>query len=304
MGNSMTEDKLVWLDGRLVPWNEATISVSSHGLNYGIGIFEGIRAYSTASGTILFRLHDHIARLARSAAIYRIQLPFSIPELAAACKSVVRANGGIACYLRPLVFLGEGTDPLNTPFRVAIMCFKQGPLAGAVRHDAGVRAKISSFRRLPANVIPPAAKATGQYLNSYLAQTEVRESGYDEAILLSENGFVADGWAYNVFIVRDGTLLTPSLAFGALAGITRASIIALAAEAGISVREDGLVRSDLYLADECFLTGTAGGIIPVASIDGRCVGQNGGEITKLLTASYSAVTSGETTEHSEWRERI
>ncbi|MGW2986481.1 branched-chain amino acid transaminase [Streptomyces goshikiensis] len=276
--------KFIWLDGELVEWSEATVHVSVHGLHYGIGFFEGIRCHATDRGTVAFRLSDHLDRLARSAAVYNVQLPYSTEQLARACADVVRANGLGDCYLRPIVFLGEGPNPLRAPLRTAVIPSEHGPLNG---HPAnrGVTAHISSFQRITANSLPPAAKATGQYLNAFLAQSEAIRSGCDEAIMLNPDGYVADGWVHNVFIVRGGVLATPPTTSGALSGITRDSVMALAAARGVRVVEENLVRSDLYLAQECFLTGTAAGIVPVVSVDGRRIGTGEpGELTGLLTA--------------------
>ncbi|WP_113699110.1 branched-chain amino acid transaminase [Nonomuraea lactucae] len=294
--------KSVWLDGELVAWEDATVHVSTLGLHYGIGFFEGIRSHATDRGTVVFRLTDHLERLRRSAAIYGVPSRFSVEELKRACFDVVLANGFGDCYLRPIMFLGQGADPLAAPFHTAVMAFQHGPLVGAPE-TGGVKAKISSFHRMTANSLPPAAKATGQYLNAMLAQTEARAAGCDEAILLNKDGYVADGWAHNVFVVRDGTLLTPPATSGALPGITRDSVLTLAAERGVPTREADLVRSDLYLADECFLTGTAAGVVPVHSVDGRPIGGGTrGTITSMLTADLHDAVHG--TGHPAWLEPV
>jgi len=296
--------KTIWMDGELIDWGDATVHVTSFGLHYGIGFFEGIRCYPTPAGPAIFRLIDHVRRLRRSAAIYGVGLPRPLEEVTAACKLVVSANGLTECYLRPIVFLGEGPNPLAATFRTAIIATENGPLIGEPKRD-GVKARISSFHRMQSTSIPPAAKAAGQYLNAFLAQTEALFSGADEAILLNDRGFVTDGWAHNVCIVRDGALLTPPVSAGALPGITRDTIMTLAAEDGVAVREHDLVRSDLYLADECFLTGTAAGVIPVTSVDGRTVGEGKpGPLTRRLSEALTAVTHGATDEHPEWREHL
>ena len=294
--------KFVWLDGRMVDARDANVPVSTLALHYGIGFFEGIRCHATAAGPALFRLRDHLARLRRSAAVYGVTLPYDEETLAAACAQVVVDNGLTDCYVRPLVFLGEGANPLAAPFRCAILASPGGPLAGGAR-PAGVTAQISSFQRFGANALPPAAKATGQYLNAFLAIREAVRGGHDEAILLNEAGYVADGWAHNVFVVESGTLVTPPLWTGGLPGITRDSLLKLAAENAIPTAERPLVRSDLYLADECLLTGTAVGVAAVTRIDGRPVGAGvpgpvGARLAKLLT---EAVT-GAATAHPEWLE--
>ncbi|SCE99799.1 branched chain amino acid aminotransferase apoenzyme [Micromonospora viridifaciens] len=297
-------DGTVWLDGALVDWDAATVHVSAHGLHYGIGFFEGVRCYGTPQGPAIFRLTDHLRRLERSAKTYLVGLPFGVDDLAEACRSVVRANNLADAYLRPIVFLGPGENPLTAPYRVAVLASANGPLVGGTR-EAGVRAKVASFQRMPSHVLPPAAKATGQYLNSYLAQMEALTSGYDEAILLNTEGHVTDGWAHNLFVVRDGELLTPHLASGALAGVVRDTVLTLAAEAGIPARADVLLRTDLYHADECFLTGTAAGIVPVLNVDGRPVGAGKvGPVTQQVADRYADLTTGRTSDHPQWRELV
>ncbi|TDD75664.1 branched-chain amino acid transaminase [Actinomadura darangshiensis] len=294
--------KSVWLDGELVPWDDATVHVSTLGLHYGIGFFEGIRCHATDRGRIIFRLADHLRRLASSAAIYGVELPYPQGDLARACRDVVIDNEFESCYLRPIVFLGQGLDPFDTPFRAAILGVDFGPLTGPPSGD-GVTAKISSFRRMSHESLPPAAKATGQYLNAMLAQGEARAAGCDEAILLNGDGHVSDGWAHNVFAVRDGVLMTPPPSSGALPGITRDSMITLAAEAGIPVQEQTMVRTDLYLADECFLTGTSVGVVPVLAVDGRTIGTGEqGPVTGKLIAAMDEAIHGDG--HPEWLESV
>ncbi|SCG54308.1 branched-chain amino acid transaminase [Micromonospora halophytica] len=297
-------DARVWLDGSLVDWDDAQVHVSAHGLHYGIGFFEGVRCHGTPQGPAIFRLTDHLRRLARSAGTYLVRLPYSVDDLAEACRAVVRANGLTDAYLRPIVFLGPGPSPLTAPYRVAVLASTDGPLAGGTK-EHGVKAKVASFQRMPSHVLPPAAKATGQYLNSYLAQMEALTSGYDEAILLNTEGHVTDGWAHNLFVVRDGELRTPHLASGALEGVVRDTVLTLAAETGVPVRADVLVRTDLYHADECFLTGTAAGIVPVLSVDGRPVGSGKvGPVTQRIATAYADLTTGRDTAHPEWRELV
>jgi branched-chain amino acid aminotransferase len=299
------DSKFIWMDGQLVSWDDATVHVTSFGLHYGIGFFEGVRCHSTPTGPAIFRLTDHLQRLRRSAAIYGVQVPYSADELALACKSVVSANHLSDCYLRPLVFLGDGADPFAAKFRTAIIAFENGPITGSPDSGQGVRACVSSFHRVSANSIPPAAKATGQYLNSFLAKTEALRARCDEAILLNANGFVADGWAHNVFAVLNGAIVTPPVSAGALAGITRDTVLTLAAEDGLPAREQDLVRSDLYLADECFLTGTSAGIVPVVSIDGRPVGTGSpGPVASAMAKKLSDVMHGDVGSHPGWRESL
>ncbi len=300
----MTATKRIWLDGELVDWDAAQVHVSSFGLHYGIGFFEGVRSYRTDLGPAIFRLGEHLRRLARSAATYLVTLPYDVHTLTVACHDVVRENGLDDCYLRPIVFLGEGENPLTAPYRTAIIATEDGPLVGAPR-TGGVHAKISSFQRMASNAIPPAAKATGQYLNSMLAQTEALTSGFDEALLLNASGHVTDGWAHNVFAVLDGELVTPPVSAGALAGIVRDTVRVLAAEAGVVVREDNLTRTDLYVAEECFLTGTAAGITALLSVDRRPVGEGRtGALTTQLAARLDDVTRGRDGTHTEWRDLV
>jgi len=296
--------KFVWMDGELVDWADATVHVTTLALHYGVGFFEGIRCHGTPEGPALFRLTDHLRRLQRSAAVYGVQLPYSLEDLADACRQVVSQNGLTDCYVRPLVFLGQGTDPLNAGFRCVVLASGYGPLVGPPK-TGGVKAQISAFQRYGANALPPAAKATGQYLNAFLAQREAVRSGHDEALFLNEAGFVADGWAHNVFVVSGGELVSPPLWSGGLPGITRDSILRLAQEDGIAIAERPLARSDLYLADECFLTGTAVGVTTVESVDGRpMTGGAPGPVTERITALLGAAATGSTAAHPEWRELV
>jgi branched-chain amino acid aminotransferase len=296
--------KKIWMDGELVDWDAATVHVSSFGLHYGAGFFEGIRCHSTPTGPAIFRLTDHLQRLRRSAAVYSFELPYPVEELAQACKDVVSANGLTDCYLRPIVFLGAADSLIEAEFRAAVIATEKGPLVGEPK-DSGVKAHISGIRRMSPNSIPPAAKATGQYLNSYLAEFEAVMSGYDEAILLNESGRVADGWAHNIFAVTNGVLATPPVSAGVLPGITRETVMTLAREDGIEVREQDLVRSDLYLADECFLTGTAAGVVPVISVDHRGIGDGKpGPLTVNLRDRLTQIVNGADDAHPEWREFV
>lgn len=293
----------VWLDGKLVDAEDATVPVASHGLHYGLGFFEGIRCHDTPAGPAIFRLTDHLRRLARSAGAYLVPLPYGPEELARACREVVTENGVTDCYLRPIVFLGDG-PLIGAPWRAAVLASENGPMVGGPK-QGGVTAKIVSFHRMSSTTVPPAVKATGQYLNSYLAQTEAMLCGFDEAILLNTDGAVTDGWAHNLFTVQDGVLRTPPLAAGALGGITRATLLTLAAELGIPAAEETLVRTDLYGADECFLSGTSAGVVPVASVDRRPVlAGSPGPVTARLAEAYAAVTTGRTAAHAEWREPV
>jgi branched-chain amino acid aminotransferase len=296
----------IWMDGEYVDWDQANVHVLTPSLHYGWGVFEGIRAYDTTLGTAVFRLTDHMRRLFRSAKIYHMEPPISLEGAIKVTKDLVAMNGVRACYIRPLVFLGYGEiglNPLNSAVRMAIACWPWGAYLGEEGFERGVRAKVSSWRRLDPNIIPPAAKATGQYLNSSLAKAEALKAGYDEGILLNPNGYVTDGSGENVFVVRDGTLLTPPLAAGCLAGITRASIMRIAEDEGIPVREADLVRTELYLADEAFFTGTAAEVVPIREVDDRVLGDPG-PITRRVQEVFQAAIHGKDERYREWLEPV
>jgi|SRR5947209_2312887 len=296
----------IWMDGKLVPWDEAKIHVLTHSLHYGSGVFEGIRAYETRKGPAVFRLTDHIARLYRSAKIYTIEIPYTPEELIEATKETVRASGLPACYIRPLVYLGYGEmglNPLLSPVNVSIAVWPWGAYLGDEGVTHGVRMKISSWRRHDPNIIPPAAKGTGQYINSQLAKVEAIKAGYDEAILLNPQGLVAEASGENIFIVRDGEIITPPLSAGALIGITRDSVIKIARDLGIGVHEAELVRTDLYTADEVFVCGTAAEITPVREIDDRVIGDPG-PLTKKVQEIFHAAVRGDLEQYSSWLEHV
>jgi branched-chain amino acid aminotransferase len=276
----------IWMDGTLVPWDEAKIHVLTHSLHYGSGVFEGIRAYGTKKGPAVFRLTDHIARLYRSAKIYTIDIPYTPEELIEATKETVKASGLPACYIRPLVYLGYGEmglNPLLSPVNVSIAVWPWGAYLGDEGVTHGVRMKISSWRRHDPNIIPPAAKGTGQYINSQLAKVEA--SGE------------------NIFIARDGEIITPPLAAGALVGITRDSVMKIARDLGIAVHEADLVRTDLYTADEVFVCGTAAEITPVREIDDRVIGEPG-PLTKKVQEIFHSAVRGDLEQYSSWLEHV
>jgi branched-chain amino acid aminotransferase len=296
----------IWMDGTLVPWDEAKVHVLTHSLHYGSGVFEGIRAYETKKGPAVFRLTDHIARLYRSAKIFTIEIPYTPEELIEATKETVRASGLPACYIRPLVYLGYGEmglNPLLSPVNVSIAVWPWGAYLGDEGVQHGVRMKISSWRRHDPNIIPPAAKGTGQYINSQLAKVEAIKAGYDEAIMLNPQGYVAEATGENIFIVRDGDVITPPLAAGALVGITRDSVLTIARDLGIAVHEAELVRTDLYTADEVFLCGTAAEITPVREIDDRTIGEPG-PVTKKVQEIFQSAVHGDLEQYSSWLEHV
>ena len=300
----ITPVEKIWMDGELVNWQDATVHVLSHALHYGSGVFEGIRAYETARGPAVWHLDEHLRRLQRSAKLYHMDLPYSHEALVEATKDTIRANGLKSCYVRPLAFRGYGemgVNPLNAPINVTIAVWAWGAYLGEEALEQGVRIKISSWRRNSQNALPAGAKASGQYINGVLAKIESLKAGYDEAIMLNEVGTITDGTGENVFVVRDGVLTTPPTAAGCLDGVTRNSVITLARELGYSVKEDNLVRTDLYNADECFFTGTAAEITPVREVDDRAVGEgHRGAVTKELQGAFFAATKGENDKHPDW----
>jgi branched-chain amino acid aminotransferase len=294
----------IWMDGKLLDWEDATVHVLTHALHYGSGAFEGVRAYETSRGSAIFRLSDHVRRLFRSCHVYQMEIPFSQEEVFQAVVDTVRANGLRSCYIRPLVYRGYGEmglNPLFAPVNVTVACWPWGSYLGDEGLQKGVRAKISSWKRTDHNILPPGAKATGQYINSGLAKVEAVKGGYDEAIMLNMAGYVTDGSGENVFIVKDGALHTPPFQAGCLDGITRDSIMAIARDLGITVHERNLSRLDLYTADEAFYTGTAAEVVPIREVDDRAVGTNGpGPITKELQRVFFAAAHGEDSRYESW----
>jgi branched-chain amino acid aminotransferase len=294
----------IWMDGKLLDWEDATVHVLTHGLHYGSGVFEGIRAYETKRGTSVFRLPDHIRRLFRSAHVYQMEIPFSQDELVQAVRDTVRENGMGSCYIRPLVYRGYGEmglNPLPAPINVTVACWPWGLYLGEESIERGVRAKISSWKRSDHNMLPPGAKATGQYINSGLAKVEALKAGYDESIFLNMGGYVTDGSGENIFAVKDGVLLTPPLSAGCLDGITRDSIITIARDLGYDVVERNLSRFDLYTSDEAFFTGTAAEVAPIREVDDRPVGSGErGPVTKELQQIFFAAVRGEVDAYRSW----
>lgn len=302
----VTPTKLIWMDGKLVPWEDAKVHALTHTLHYGSGIFEGIRCYESKKGPAVFRLTEHIERLGRSAKIYLIDMPFSIPQLIDAVKDTIRANELKSCYVRPLVYHGYGemgVDPTPAPVNVLIATWAWGAYLGEDSFSQGVKVMISSWERYGHNSLPPAAKATGQYLNSGLAKVEAKKAGYDEAIMLNAAGNVTDGTGENVFMIRDDTLCTPPLSAGPLGGITRDTIMTISRDLGMTVQECELVRSDLYTADEVFMTGTAAEVVPIRSVDDRDLGDPG-PMTKKIQEVFFATVRGEVERYSAWNELV
>ncbi|HWL35172.1 MAG TPA: branched-chain-amino-acid transaminase [Frankiaceae bacterium] len=304
----ITPTKKIWMDGELVDWDDATIHVLNPTLHYGWGVFEGIRAYATDRGPAVFRLTEHIERLFRSAHIYFLEPQFTVEQVIAATKETVRVNDVESCYIRPLMYLGHGEMgllPVTSNTRISIAVWPWGTYLGDAAEENGVRARVSSWQRISANAIPPAGKGTGQYINSSLAKVEAIKAGYDEAIMLTPSGNVAEGSGENLFVVTRGTVYTPPVVDGVLAGLTRDSIMTMARDEGIEVVEKSIVRSDLYLADEVFCTGTAAEVVPMVEIDDRKVGKGvPGPVTKRLIELYRQAVTGRLDRYKEWNEYV
>jgi len=298
----------VWIDGAFVPAAEASVPLLSHALHYGTAVFEGIRVYDTPAGPAVFRHREHLDRLARSAALYAMDVPYSPEQLRAATHELVRRSGLRACYVRPLVFRAEGTmtvSPLAARVAVAIAVWEWGSYLGEDGKRDGVRAKVSSWRRLGGDAVLPAAKASGHYLNAVLAKLETERAGYDEGILLDQRGMVSEGTGENVFLVRDGTLVTPAISASILDGITRSSVIEIARDLGVAVVERDVPRQELYLADELFVTGTAAELTPVREIDDRPVGDGRpGALTRRLQRALEDALHGRSERYRAWNDVV
>jgi branched-chain amino acid aminotransferase len=298
----------IWMDGQLVPWEDAKIHVLTHTLHYGCGVFEGVRAYATERGPAVFRLTDHIARLFDSAKIFMIDIPFTPDQLVEATKQTVAINNVESCYVRPIVYLGYGEmglNPLPCPVNVAIAVWPWGTYLGDEGVAKGVRMKISSWQRHDPNAMPPAAKGTGMYINSSMAKVEALKAGYDEAILLSPQGYVSECTGENIFVVKRGRLITPPVSAGALQGITQDSVMTIARDEGLEVEVGNILRSDLYTADEAFLTGTAAEVVPIRSVDERIVGAGEpGPVTKRIQEIYFAAVRGQVDRYKDWNELV
>src|SRR5574343_249155 len=300
-------DGFIWLDGQWLPWRDAKVHVLTHTLHYGYACFEGIRAYATAHGPAIFRLDEHLRRLEDSAHILAIDLPYTRAEMAEACIEAVRRNGLDSAYLRPLLFLGAeklGVDPAGAASHLMIAAWHWGAYLGNQAMDTGIRVRVASYARHHPNVQMCRAKAISTYANSILAVREARRDGYDEALLLDTEGYVAEGSSENLFIVRDGEVLQPDSA-SALDGITRRTVVELAARLGYAVRSKRLTRDEVYCADEVFLTGTAAEITPVVSVDARQIGDGRpGPITRQLQSAYFSAVQGEDASTISWLTRI
>lgn len=300
-------DGFIWYDGKLVPWRDATTHVLTHSLHYGLSVFEGVRAYRSEIGTAIFRLEDHTNRLFNSAHIYQIPMPFDRDTINEAQRMVVRENQLESGYLRPLVFYGPekmGVSPKGARVHVAIAAWPWGAYLGEEALSQGIRVKVSSFARQHVNVTMPRAKVATTYANSILANTEALQDGYDEALLLDTEGFVAEGSGENLFIVKDGVLYEPEIA-SALTGITRSTIHALAADFGLRVVTKRLTRDDVYIADEAFFTGTAAEVTPIREVDNRQIGSGRrGPITEMLQNAFFDMVNGRNPKYHHWLSKI
>jgi branched-chain amino acid aminotransferase len=301
----MQETEKIWMNGELVDWADARVHVGTHGLHYGTGVFEGIRCYDTERGPAIFRLTEHMQRFQVSADLLYMELPYSVDEMCAACRDTIAGNGLREAYLRPIAFAGYGELGVHigtNPIDVAVLAFPWGAYLGEGSQTNGITAMISSWRRVGPNTIPHAAKATGVYLNSMLATHEARRAGYDEAILLTEDGYIADGPGETIFVVKDGAIFTPDLSSSILPGITRDSIIQIAQDLGHTLVQKPLIRTDLYMADEVFFTGTAVEVTPVRAIDNHEIGV--GPVTLELQQVYSDTVRGRSERWPQWLDHV
>ena len=300
----MEQADLIWHNGELIAWEDAKIHVLTHGLHYGTGVFEGERAYETQSGPAIFRHREHLERLLTSAELYYMPVPYSLEELRAATHELIAANSLRECYIRPIVYRGYGQMglyPLDSPVDVTIAAWPWGAYLGEEGKANGVRAKVSSWRRIPHEALIPHAKACGQYLNSVLAKIEASKAGYDEAILLDSRGFVCEGTGENIYAVRNGTIITPPQTAGILDGISRRSIIQIAHDLGYELIERDLARAELYMAEEVFLTGTAAELVPVHELDDHLIGGGRpGPITKEIQQAFDDALHGRDPRYAEW----
>jgi branched-chain amino acid aminotransferase len=302
----ITPTEKIWFNGDLIPWDDAKIHVLTHSLHYGMGVFEGIRAYETDSGPAVFRLTEHMERLHDSAKIMMMDLPYTVAELVEATRDTVRASGLPSCYIRPIAYYGYGEMGLNTlpcTVDVAIACWPWGAYLGDDAATKGVRMKVSSWTRHDHNSMPPLAKTTGNYVNSSLAKVEALKAGYDEAIMLNPLGFVSECTGENIFVARQGMLITPPTSAGALRGITQDSVMNIAADLGFEVRIDDISRSDLYVAEEMFVCGTAAEVSAVNSVDDRVL-PCPGPMTTAIAGEYAKAVRGKVDRYKDWLEHV
>ena len=304
----MDQADLIWMNGELVAWEDAKVHVLTHALHYGTAVFEGMRAYETTRGPAVFRNQDHIDRLFKSAELYYMPIPYTREELCQAVRDVVGQNSLPSCYIRPLVFRGAGVmgiNPLDAPVEVAIAAWPWGAYLGDHARDNGVRAKVTSWRRISADSLIPHAKASGQYLNSVLAKIESLKAGYEEGILLDQHGFVCEGTGENVYVVRDGVIYTPPQTAGILDGINRKSVIQIARDEGYELVERDLARAELYLADELFMTGTAAELTPIREVDDHVIADGTrGPVTTHLQRVFEDALNGRDPRYEAWNDVV
>jgi len=301
-------DGKIWMDGQMVDWRDAKIHVLSHTLHYGCGAFEGVRAYNTAGGTAIFRLRDHTERLFNSAKILRMKIPFTIEQIEEAQKAVVRENKLQSCYLRPLVWIGDqklGVSPKGNTIHLMVAAWEWGAYLGEEGLKRGIRVKTSSYTRHHVNITMTQAKAVSNYTNSILANMEVTDEGYDEALLLDTSGFVSEGAGENIFIIKEGVVYTPDLSAGALNGITRKTVSAICADLGLKLVEKRITRDEVYICDEAFFTGTAAEVTPIRELDRIQIGAGErGPITTRIQAAFFDIVNGRNPKYAEWLSKV
>ena len=304
----MEEAEFIWMNGEFVPWHEAKVHVLTHGLHYGTSVFEGIRAYETNSGSAVFRHREHLERLHESAGMFHMDIPYSVEQMMASTRELIKRNGLSHCYIRPIAMRGYGVmglNPLEAPVDVVIAVWPWGAYLGEEGKTKGIRAKVSSWRRFGNDALIAHAKTSGQYLNSVLAKIETLKAGYDEAILLDGHGGVSEGSGENIFVVRNGRIVEPPPTASVLDGITRRTIHDLAADVGLEIESRDIARAELYLADEVFMTGTAAEVVPVCEIDDRPVGTGApGPVTVQLQELYDDTVHGRNPLHMDWLDPI
>jgi branched-chain amino acid aminotransferase len=300
----MEKAEKIWLNGKLIPWDEAKVHVLTHALHYGTAVFEGLKCYETAKGPAIFRLREHMQRLLSSAKIYQMPVPYSRDALCAAAKETVKANGYRSCYIRPIAFYGYGemgVNPRKNPVDVSCIVWKWGAYLGEDGMQKGIRVMISSWQRIDSRSLPTHAKVSANYANSVLAKLEALNQGFDEAIMLNSHGMLCEGSGENLFIIKNGELLTPPPSAGALPGITRDSVITIAKDMGIPVVFRDMLREELFLADEAFLTGTAAEVTPIREVNGRNIGNGGrGELTTKIQTNFFEIVQGKDKKYHGW----
>ncbi|MFH1402893.1 MAG: branched-chain amino acid transaminase [Candidatus Altiarchaeota archaeon] len=302
----ITKTDKIWMNGSMISWDDAKIHLLTHALHYGSGVFEGIRCYKTVKGPAIFRHREHMERLENSGKIYYMELPYTIDELMEACRELIKANKLDECYIRPIAYRGYGEmglNPLNAVVDVAIAAWPWGTYLGEEGLKRGIRVKISSIERISSNVMPPAAKATGQYINSILAKVEALKAGYDEAVMMDKRGMISEGPGENIFLVKNGMLFTPPSHASILPGITRDSLIQIAGDNDIPVCMTDIDRGMLLQADELFFTGTAAEVTPIREVDGIEIGKPG-QITKKLQAKFFDIVKGKNKEYDGWLDYV